>query len=72
MEEPIDFEVLFKTHVVGGKHVGIGSRFHPREPLRHEDGFDGSNDARVLQLVGQLGADSPRVVSSSPPVWLRP
>jgi hypothetical protein len=30
-------------------------------PVRNEGGIDGSNDARVVQLVGQSAAASPRV-----------
>jgi hypothetical protein len=44
--------------VVGDKHVGVSTRFNPREPLPHEGGIDSSNDARVVQFVAQFGADS--------------
>ena len=68
---PGDFEVLLKTRVIGDKHIRVGAGFHPREPLRHEGGIDGSNDARVIQLVGQLGAASPRVCLVTSRSWRR-
>ncbi len=56
MGRPGDFQVLVETRMVGDKHIGVGTGFYPRKPLRHERGIDRSNDARVVQLVGQLCA----------------
>jgi hypothetical protein len=58
-----DFKVPIETRVVGDKHVGVGTGFHPREPLRHEGGIDASHDARVVQFVSQFGASGPGICS---------
>ena len=54
MGRPGDFKV--KARLVCDKHVGVSTRFHPREPLPHEGGIDSANDARVVQFVAQFGA----------------
>jgi hypothetical protein len=65
MGRPGDFKLFVKARVVGDQHVGDRTEVHAREPLRHERALDGSHDTPVVQVVGQLGAASPRVVCNS-------